>query len=143
MQYEKNVKVTSRKGVKNGPICVVGRIDIEIFETLSEAVTFLGSEEAVLKLVTTQHATNKKNAIRATANVTLSEKKIREQALESVLKNTDAIREMAAADEPLVVSERLIAEAITAIKDELEAKKSALVGEVEGEVEEEDEDDDS
>lgn len=123
MKMMEGVKVTSRLGAKGGPAKVVGEIAIEQFETLSEAVSFLGDEAKVLALVNTQFATNKKNETRRLANVTVSDRKVREIAINRVLSDPELLMELAGASDPATKKEELINAKMEEVRAEFEAQK--------------------
>jgi len=142
MKFLKDVKVTSRLGQKGGPAKDVGTLNIEQFETLEEAVDFLVGVPAVLSLVNTQYATNKKNEVRRLANTSVSDRKIREMAMDRVLGTSDLLQQLAASEDPLSLRDQLVAEAMEEIRAEFEAKKLEQATSAEGAVDEDEEDED-
>jgi len=64
--------------VKSGGT-IVATVDVEEFESISEAQENLGDSE-VLSLINTQHATKKKNQARQEATATVSKGKLKEMS---------------------------------------------------------------
>jgi len=142
MKMLEGVKITSRLGQKGGPAKVVGEISIEQFETIAEATQFLGSEEEVLGLINTQYATNMKNKVRALANVTISDRKLREMATDRVIGDKDCLEELMTTDNPTETKERLVTEKMAEIQAELDAKRAQAAEAVAKGTKDEDEDED-
>jgi uncharacterized protein with von Willebrand factor type A (vWA) domain len=144
MKKLEGVKVTSRCGRKSGPRQEVGKIDIEQFESIGEAVQFLGSEEKVLDLINTQFATNAKNDARRVANVSVSDRKVREMAVTKLTSSMEMLQELitrtAATDgsdlAKTAVREDMLASLEAKIREELEAKKGVAGADAEVEDEE-------
>ena len=124
---EHNVEVKSRMGAKSGPRKVVGSIKITEAETLAEFVQMVGGEENALKLGNTQFATNLKNEARRLSNVTLSDRKVREQAVAAVL-DDKAILQSILQEE--TTQEDAIAVKMTEIRAAHEAAQAAAVAPV-------------
>jgi hypothetical protein len=126
----KGVEVTSRRGNKSGPAEVVGRVNIEIFESIEEMTQFLGSSEKLLALANTQYATNVKNEIRRLANTSVSDTKLRTMAVDRVYADVNNLQMLAAAASPAemaALKEKLVGEMIEVIKAEFEARKGSSV----------------
>jgi len=116
--------VKSRMGAKSGPRKLVGSIKITEAETLDEFVQMVGGEENALKLGNTQFATNLKNEARRLSNVTLSDRKVREQAVAAVL-DDKAILQSILQEE--TTQEDAIAVKMTEIRAAHEAAQAAAV----------------
>jgi hypothetical protein len=123
MKMMTGVKVTSRCGRKSGPRQEVGTIEIEQFESIGEAVQFLGSEEKALDLINSQFATNAKNRARGLANVAVSDRKIQDMAVKRLTSNLDLLQELIAAGGTESARDAILNRIEGEIRAELDAAK--------------------
>lgn len=133
MKWIENVEVTSRRGRKDAEKAdVVATIRIPQYDTLSEAVSELGSEERVLSLVNTQHATNLKNAARSGATATLSDRKAREAATAAIYADDALLLELAGipkeGGQRMARFNQLVEQKMAEAKAAFSASKPATVG---------------
>ena len=141
---QKTFEVKSKRGRK-GPDAkreLIGSVVVNQWESLGEAVADLGTEEKVLDLANTQHATNAKNKLRASVNQKVSETKLRSLAVEKVSSDRELLRAIVESGEDTKVAiEKAVLAEIEALRAELEMAKATagVAPEVEDEDEEEEE----
>ena len=142
MRMKTGVEVTSRRGEKGVKPSVVGVIDIEIFDTEAEANQFYGSEEKVLKLINTQHATNRKNDVRRLANVTLSDNKCEGIAIDRVLHSKEIMAELINAPDLDAARDAAVKTMMATIRQEFEDAAAGAVPPASEDADADDPDDD-